>query len=104
MTERSDTMPVIGRLDDQVEAILINPLKRRRAEGVEERRADGAEESADGAEGRRADGAEGRRAQGAEERARTAIPTPATGEQDDADSAARKRVADDDAALPVWLL
>ena len=22
-------MPVIGRLDDQVEAILINPLKRR---------------------------------------------------------------------------
>jgi hypothetical protein len=23
-------MPVIGRLDDQVEAVLINPLKRRR--------------------------------------------------------------------------
>jgi hypothetical protein len=40
MTERSHTMPVIGRLDDQVEAILINPLKRRRpatdAEGRDE--------------------------------------------------------------------
>jgi hypothetical protein len=30
MTERSDMMPVIGRLDDQVEAVLINPLRRRR--------------------------------------------------------------------------
>jgi hypothetical protein len=29
MTERSDTMPVIGRLDDQVEAVLIDPLRRR---------------------------------------------------------------------------
>jgi hypothetical protein len=29
MTERSDTMPVIGRLDDQVEAVLINPVRRR---------------------------------------------------------------------------
>jgi hypothetical protein len=29
MTERSDKMSVIGRLDDQVEAVLINPLKRR---------------------------------------------------------------------------
>jgi hypothetical protein len=88
MTERSDTMPVIGRLDDQVEAILINPLRGRRADGVEES----------------ADGAEGRRAHGAEESARTANPTPTTKEQDDTDSAARKRVADDDAALPVWLL
>ncbi|MDX6271112.1 MAG: hypothetical protein QOD28_2335 [Acidobacteriota bacterium] len=37
MTERSDTMSVIGRLDDQVEAVLINPLKGRRAPGDEER-------------------------------------------------------------------
>jgi hypothetical protein len=37
MTERSDTMPVIGRLDDQVEAVLINPLKRRRTADEEER-------------------------------------------------------------------
>jgi hypothetical protein len=81
-------MPVIGRLDDQVEAILINPLKGRRADDAQERRADGAEESADAAQ----------------ESARTAIPTPAAGEQDDADSAARRREADDDEALPVWLL
>jgi hypothetical protein len=37
MTERSDTMPVIGRLDDQVEAVLINPLKKRRAPEETER-------------------------------------------------------------------
>jgi hypothetical protein len=37
MTERSDTMPVIGRLDDQVEAVLINPLKRRPTPGEERR-------------------------------------------------------------------
>lgn len=30
-------MSVIGRLDDQVEAVLINPLKRERAPGAEER-------------------------------------------------------------------
>ena len=30
-------MPVIGRLDDQVEAILINPLRRRDAPGEEAR-------------------------------------------------------------------
>ncbi|MDQ1610998.1 MAG: hypothetical protein QOG00_929 [Pyrinomonadaceae bacterium] len=30
-------MSVIGRLDDQVEAVLINPLKGRRAPGDEER-------------------------------------------------------------------
>jgi hypothetical protein len=96
MTERSDTMPVIGRLDDQVEAILINPLKGRRADGAKERREDGAEESLPGAE---------ESLPGAEERARTAMPTPATGEQGDARSAARKReTEDDDAALPVWLL
>ncbi|HZH29658.1 MAG TPA: hypothetical protein VEY11_02610 [Pyrinomonadaceae bacterium] len=90
-------MPVIGRLDDQVEAILINPLKGRRTDDAVGRRADDAKESAPGAE----------------ESARTATPTPATREQDDADSAARKREADDvawrrerddGAALPVWLL
>jgi hypothetical protein len=38
MTERSDKMSVIGRLDDQVEAVLINPLKReRRSDGEAER-------------------------------------------------------------------
>jgi hypothetical protein len=37
MTERSRTMPVIGRLDDQVEAILINPLRRRPAPAAEGR-------------------------------------------------------------------
>ncbi len=30
-------MPVIGRLDDQVEAVLINPLRRRPTPGEEER-------------------------------------------------------------------
>ena len=30
-------MPVIGRLDDQVEAVLINPLRRRPTYGEEER-------------------------------------------------------------------
>ena len=30
-------MPVIGRLDDQVEAVLINPLKQRRAPDDAER-------------------------------------------------------------------
>ena len=30
-------MSVIGRLDEQVEAVLINPLKRERAHDVEER-------------------------------------------------------------------
>lgn len=30
-------MSVIGRLDDQVEAVLINPLKGRRAPDEEER-------------------------------------------------------------------
>jgi hypothetical protein len=29
MTERSDEMSVIGRLDDQVERVLIDPLRRR---------------------------------------------------------------------------
>jgi microcompartment protein CcmL/EutN len=37
MTERSDAMPVIGRLDDQVEAVLINPVKRRQTHVEEER-------------------------------------------------------------------
>jgi hypothetical protein len=38
MTERSRKMSVIGRLDDQVEAVLINPLKRERpAHDAEER-------------------------------------------------------------------
>jgi hypothetical protein len=37
MTERSDTMPVIGRLDDQVEAVLINPVRRRPTHGEAER-------------------------------------------------------------------
>jgi hypothetical protein len=38
MTERSDKMSVIGRLDEQVEAVLINPLnKRERNDGEEER-------------------------------------------------------------------
>ncbi|HEV2799793.1 MAG TPA: hypothetical protein VGW12_04815 [Pyrinomonadaceae bacterium] len=31
-------MSVIGRLDDQVEAVLINPLKRPRAQGDDEAR------------------------------------------------------------------
>ncbi|MCA1565500.1 MAG: hypothetical protein LC803_07665 [Acidobacteria bacterium] len=30
-------MPVIGRLDDQVEAVLINPLKRRQTPDEAER-------------------------------------------------------------------
>ena len=30
-------MPVIGRLDDQVEAVLINPLRRRPSPGEERR-------------------------------------------------------------------
>jgi hypothetical protein len=37
MTERSDKMSVIGRLDDQVERVLINPLKRERNEVEPER-------------------------------------------------------------------
>lgn len=31
-------MSVIGRLDDQVEAVLINPLKRRERDDAEEAR------------------------------------------------------------------
>lgn len=30
-------MPVIGRLDDQVEAVLINPVRRRPTHGEAER-------------------------------------------------------------------
>jgi hypothetical protein len=37
MTERSDKMPVIGRLDEQVDALLISPLKRRRTPDEEAR-------------------------------------------------------------------
>lgn len=31
MTERSDKMSVIGRLDEGVEAVLINPLRKQHA-------------------------------------------------------------------------
>jgi hypothetical protein len=61
MTERSDTMPVIGRLDDQVEAILINPHGRRRREP------------------------------GEDERERPPLPPAATEERGDADSTSEKR-------------
>jgi hypothetical protein len=37
MTERSDKMSVIGRLDEQVEAVLINPLRRERLPDEETR-------------------------------------------------------------------
>jgi hypothetical protein len=74
MTERSNKMSVIGRLDDQVEAVLINPLKRR------ERRDD---------------------AEGAHDA--TPLPPAASHEDRDAESS-QPEAQDTEAALPVWLL
>jgi hypothetical protein len=74
MTERSDKMSVIGRLDDQVEAVLIKPLKRR------ERR----------------DDAE------AERDAPPSLPNAPLREERDAESSGETR--DTNATLPVWLL
>jgi hypothetical protein len=68
-------MSVIGRLDDQVEAVLINPLKRR-----ERRRSDGE----------------------AEQDAPPLPPPVPSHEERDAESSEETR--DTDAALPVWLL
>ena len=75
MTERSDKMSVIGRLDDQVEAVLINPLKRR------ERRDD------------------------AEAERDAPSPRPPTASHEERDESARDERREGDAAsLPVWLL
>ena len=57
-------MPVIGRLDDQVEAVLINPLEQRRTPDEAER-----------------------------ERP-AALPAPDSEERDDADAASKKREAE----------
>lgn len=67
-------MPVIGRLDDQVEAVLINPVRRRPTDGEEER----------------------------DESARPAAPDTDidTGSADESRRERRGR----DAALPVWML
>jgi len=67
-------MPVIGRLDDQVEAVLINPLKQRRTPAGAER-----DEPATPA--------------ASDEDIDTASP--------DESSRERRR---DDASLPVWML
>jgi hypothetical protein len=75
MTERSDKMSVIGRLDEQVEAVLINPLKRR-------------ERGSDGEDGRDAPS--------------PSPPAPAHEERDAESSPPETR--EKDAALPVWLL
>ena len=77
MTERSDKMSVIGRLDDQVEAVLINPLKRRE------------------------------RDDSTQERDAPSPPQPAPlNEERDAESSAESsaETRDTEAALPVWLL
>jgi hypothetical protein len=74
MTERSDKMSVIGRLDDQVEALLINPLKRRE----------------------RGDAA-------GEERDAPPLPPAPTHRERDAESSLPE-TRDAEATLPVWLL
>lgn len=69
-------MSVIGRLDDQVEAVLINPLKRR------ERPAD--------------DG---------DERGQLPLPPAASREErEETAPGERREEEDDDATLPVWML
>lgn len=69
-------MSVIGRLDDQVEAVLINPLKRR------ERLNDGEAE-----------------------RESPPLPPPAaTTSHEERDAASSPDEREADAALPVWLL
>jgi hypothetical protein len=74
MTERSDKMSVIGRLDDQVEAVLITPLKREHKPDAEER-----------------------------DTPSPTPPSPAPSHAErDAESSGETREAD--AALPVWLL
>jgi hypothetical protein len=67
-------MSVIGRLDDQVEAVLINPLKQG-----ERRRSDGEEE-------------------------RDAPPLPPAPAHEERDAESSEETRDTDAALPVWLL
>ncbi|HEX8635462.1 MAG TPA: hypothetical protein VF703_15055 [Pyrinomonadaceae bacterium] len=67
-------MPVIGRLDDQVEAVLINPLGKRRAPDE----------------------------QGRDESSRPATSDEEI-EPGSADESSRTRRGED-AALPVWLL
>lgn len=70
-------MPVIGRLDDQVEAVLINPLRRPPTPGQAER-----ERPA--------------------EREQPPTPAPVSEGTDRADAPALKREAEP--ALPIWLL
>lgn len=67
-------MSVIGRLDDQVEAVLINPLRRRERSDEEE----------------------------AERDAPHAAPPAPSHEERDAESSEETRAAE--AVLPVWLL
>ena len=74
MTERSDKMSVIGRLDDQVEAVLINPLKRRERPG-----------------------------DAGEEREPPSLPPVASSEERAAESSPPE-TRDTEATLPVWLL
>jgi hypothetical protein len=77
MTERSDKMSVIGRLDDQVEAVLINPLKRR------ERASDGEAERA----------------------APPVVPSPPASSDDEREAESTSpETREVDSALPVWLL
>ena len=74
-------MPVIGRLDDQVEAVLINPLKRRPMTEEAEREQPAVPAS------------------GSEERDNADTPSE---RRDNADASTEKREAK--SALPVWLL
>jgi hypothetical protein len=67
-------MPVIGRLDDQVEAVLINPLRRRPTHGEEER----------------------------DELPRPAAPDEDAAVESPDESRRERRAGD--ASLPVWLL
>lgn len=69
-------MPVIGRLDDQVEAVLINPLRRR----------DAGDEAA------------------RDESKSPAVPFKDTEHESGAEPAREKRVEESNADLPVWLL
>lgn len=68
-------MSVIGRLDDQVEAVLVNPLKRRE-----------------------------RRDEAEAERDAPPVSPAASHEEREEAAPDEKREGDDSASLPVWML